>query len=201
MAEEPQAKASGPEQAGGEASKEQAPPVGPEGMETPDQEPRQAADPEVVALLQKLEDAQAQAQENWDKFLRTQAELDNLRKRNARDLENAHKYALEKFASELLGVRDSLELGVQAAQESDDIEKIREGTELTLKLLVQLMEKNEIGEIDPRGSKFDPDLHQAMMTQESTEAEPNTVLSVMQKGYRLKDRLLRPALVVVAKAP
>ncbi len=147
------------------------------------------------------EQAQAQAQENWDKLLRAQAELENLRKRSARDVENAHRYALDRFAADLLGVRDSLELGVQAAQESSDLDKIREGTELTLKMLVQLMEKYEISEIDPQGAQFDPDQHQAMMTQESSEAAPNTVLSVMQKGYSLKDRLLRPALVVVAKAP
>jgi molecular chaperone GrpE len=164
-------------------------------------EPAGGPDAELEALRAQLEEAAAEAQINWEKLLRAQAELDNLRKRSARDLENAHRYALDKFAGDLLGVRDSLELGLQAAQETTDIDKIREGTELTLKMLVQLMDKYEIREIDPQGARFDPDLHQAMMTQESSEAEPNTVLSVMQKGYSLKDRLLRPALVVVAKAP
>lgn len=164
-------------------------------------EPAEGPDAELAALRAQLEEAAAEAQINWEKLLRAQAELDNLRKRSARDLENAHRYALDKFAGDLLGVRDSLELGLQAAQETTDIDKIREGTELTLKMLVQLMDKYEIREIDPQGARFDPDLHQAMMTQESSEAEPNTVLSVMQKGYSLKDRLLRPALVVVAKAP
>lgn len=193
MAEEPQTQADEAEPEG----KEQAP------TDREQEVPEAGIAPEsdAAALRQELEEAQAKAQEHWDKLLRAQAELENLRKRSARDLENAHKYALDKFAGELLGVRDSLELGVQAAQESNDLDKIREGTELTLKMLVQLMEKYEIREIDPQGAKFDPDRHQAMMTQESSEADPNTVLSVMQKGYSLKDRLLRPALVVVSKTP
>jgi molecular chaperone GrpE len=180
--------------------------TGTEAPETTPEAPRSAEpgagpDAELAALRAQLEEVTAEAQTNWEKLLRAQADLDNLRKRSARDLENAHRYALDKFAGDLLGVRDSLELGLQAARETTDVGKIREGTELTLKMLAQLMEKYEIREIDPQGAKFDPDLHQAMMTQESSEAAPNTVLSVMQKGYSLKDRLLRPALVVVAKAP
>lgn len=160
-----------------------------------------AQDDELQALRQELDKARAQAQENWDKFLRAQAEMENLRKRAARDLENAQRYALERFAGELLGVRDSLELGVQAAEgEEVDAVKIKEGTELTLRMLIQLMDKYNIRPIDPKGEKFNPDLHQAMSMQESREAEPNTVLMVMQKGYTLNDRLLRPAMVVVAKA-
>lgn len=156
---------------------------------------------ELEALRRELEKAQAQAQENWDKFLRAQAEMENLRKRAARDLENAQRYALERFVSDLLSVRDSLELGVQAAEGDEvDAQKIKEGTELTLRMLVQVMEKYNIKCIDPKGEKFNPDLHQAMSTQESREVEPNTVLTVMQKGYTLNERLLRPAMVVVSKA-
>ncbi|OOG20656.1 nucleotide exchange factor GrpE [Thioalkalivibrio denitrificans] len=153
------------------------------------------------ALLKQLEEAQAKAQEHFDKLLRTQAEMENLRKRTARDVENARKYALERFASELLAVRDSLEMGLDAARGETDVDKIREGTELTLKMLVQLMEKFGIEQLDPQGERFDPDRHQAMSMQENAELEPNTVMTVMQKGYLLNDRLLRPAMVIVSKAP
>jgi molecular chaperone GrpE len=153
------------------------------------------------ALLKHLEEAQAQAQEHWEKLLRTQAEMENLRKRTARDAENARKYAVEKFASELLAVRDSLEMGLDAARGETDVDRIREGTELTLKMLAQVMEKFGIQQVDPHGERFDPDRHQAMSMQENAELEPNTVMTVMQKGYLLNDRLLRPAMVIVSKAP
>ena len=147
----------------------------------------------------QLEAAQAQAKKNYDDFLRSRAELDNQRKRAERDLSNAHKYALDKIAADLLAVRDSMELGLQA--ENASAEDLRKGTELTLKSLVQVMERYGIKVIDPMGEKFNPDLHQAMSMQESTEVEPNHVLLVMQKGYTLNDRLIRPALVAVSKAP
>ena len=154
-----------------------------------------------ATLLGQLEEAQAKAQEHFDKLLRTQAEMENLRKRTARDVENARKYALEKFASELLAVRDSLEMGLDAARGETDVDKIREGTELTLKMFTQVMEKFGIQQVDPQGERFDPDRHQAMSMQENAELEPNTVMTVMQKGYLLNDRLLRPAMVIVSKAP
>ncbi len=172
--------------------------------EPPAQEPQAAAAEQPGAaqdLQQLLEDARAKADENWDKLLRAQAELENLRKRTARDVENAHKYALEKFAGELLGVRDSLELGVDAASTETDPLKLKEGSELTLKMLVQVMDKFGIKEINPQGDKFDPELHQAMTLQENAELPPNTVIAVMQKGYTLNDRLVRPAMVIVSKAP
>ncbi|HEX7026360.1 MAG TPA: nucleotide exchange factor GrpE, partial [Gammaproteobacteria bacterium] len=133
-------------------------------------------------LEEQLEVAQKKAQENWELALRAQAELENLRKRTHRDIENAHKYALEKLATELLGVRDSMELGLSAAQESKDIAGIREGMQLTLKMLAQVMEKFDIREIHPEGEKFNPELHQAMAMQETDKLEPNNVISVMQKG-------------------
>ena len=153
-----------------------------------------------ATLLSQLEEAQANAQEHLDKLLRTQAEMENLRKRTARDVENARKYALEKFASELLAVRDSLEMGLDAARGETDVDKIREGTELTLKMFTQVMEKFGIQQVDPQGERFDPDRHQAMSMQENAELEPNTVMTVMQKGYLLNDRLIRPAMVIVSKA-
>ncbi len=134
-------------------------------------------------------------------MLRVQADAENERRRMEKELDKARKFALQDFAMELLGVRDSLELGVAAAQDTDDTAKIREGTELTLNMLVQAMEKHGIEEIDPVGERFNPDLHQAMGMQESETAAPNTVLHVVQKGYRLNERLLRPAMVMVAKAP
>lgn len=154
-----------------------------------------------AALRQELEAAREKAEDNWQLFLRTKAELENLRKRTQRDVENAHKYGLERIASELLTVRDSMELGLNTAQEGVELAGLKEGLSLTLKMLVQLMEKFGIAELNPEHEKFDPGLHQAIATQESDKLEPNTVISVLQKGYRLQDRLLRPALVTVAKAP
>ena len=155
---------------------------------------------EIERLRAALEAAEARADENWQRVLRTEAEKENIRKRAERDVESAHKYGVEKMANELLAVRDSLELGLDAARQEDaDIAKVREGTELTLRMLTQAMEKFGIEEIDPQGQKFDPELHQAMSMQEAEGHESNTVFQVMQKGYRLKERLLRPALVMVAK--
>lgn len=160
-----------------------------------------SADPAADTEAQ-LAAALAKADENWDQVLRTRAELENLRRRSERELENAHKYALEKFARELLPVRDSLELGLQAASEGEqvDTDKLREGIELTLKMLTDVMEKFGISEINPADAPFDPEQHQAMSLLESPDKAPNTVLSVMQKGYTLNDRLIRPAMVVVSKA-
>ncbi len=151
-----------------------------------------------------LEDARNKADEHWDQVLRSNAELENLRRRAKQDVENAHKYALEKFAQELLPVKDSLEMGLAAASGKVDaaeaIKQLREGTDLTLKMLSAAMEKSGIKEIDPMGETFDPEQHQAMSMQESEEHAPNTVMAVMQKGYQLNERLIRPAMVVVSKA-
>lgn len=152
-------------------------------------------------LTRLLEDARSKADEHWDQLMRTRAELDNLRKRSQRDLENAHKFALERFAQELLQVWDSLELGHLAAQdEQADVQKLREGTELTLKLLGDVMSKQGVEQIDPEGQPFNPEFHQAMTVQERDDVPPNTVVGVIQKGYLLNGRLLRPAMVMVSKA-
>jgi molecular chaperone GrpE len=142
----------------------------------------------------------ARAEENWDKYVRAVAELDNVRKRTARDVENARKYALERFATDLLAVRDSFEMGLAAAGNADT-DSLLEGSRATLKQLASTMERFGVTEIDPQGEPFDPTHHEAMMTQPSVEVEPGTVLSVYQKGYLLNGRLLRPARVVVAAAP
>lgn len=152
---------------------------------------------EELALL--LEDARGKADEHYNQWLRTQAELDNLRKRSARELENAHKYALEKFLVELLPVRDSLELGLVAAENgAGEFAKLREGMELTLKMLAAAMDKFGVAQINPEGEKFNPELHQAMSMQQLPDVEANTVVNVVQKGYTLNERLLRPAMVIVA---
>ncbi len=157
------------------------------------------SEPQEFALL--LEDARAKADQHWDRCLRLQAELDNLQKRSYRDLENAHKYALEKFSAELLAVKDSLEMGLAAAdQENVDGAKLKEGVELTLKILSTVMEKFSIREVDPQRQRFDPEFHQAVSTQAREDMEPNMVVTVVQKGYLLNDRLIRPAMVIVSRA-
>jgi molecular chaperone GrpE len=153
-------------------------------------------------LTLQLEDARAKADENWDLLVRAKAELDNLRKRHERELENAHKYALERFVTDLLGVRDSMELGLSAAQEEGaDVEKLLEGTELTLKLFSDVMERFSVVQINPENEPFNPELHQAMSMQPRDDVPPNTVVAVVQKGYTLNGRLIRPAMVMVSQAP
>lgn len=161
----------------------------------------QPAEASVEDLAAKIEALEAKAQENWDHFVRTKAEMDNMRRRTERDLENAHKFALERFAQELLPVKDSLELGLAAAQEEGaDVAKLLEGTEMTLRMLESAMEKFHIKVVDPLDEPFNPDLHQAMSMIEVADKAPNTVINVMQKGYTLNDRLVRPAMVVVSRA-
>ena len=156
---------------------------------------------ELEALHLALENARAAAEENRDKHLRTAAELDNVRKRASRDLEKARRFGLEKFAAEILTVRDSMELGLQAAETADS-GALREGLEATLKLLDTALKKFDVVEIESdQGTPFDPELHEAMAAQDSTEVEPNTVLEVVQKGYQISGRLLRPARVMVSKEP
>jgi molecular chaperone GrpE len=166
-------------------------------------EPNEAAiEPTPIEQLAgQLTETTRKAEENWDKFVRTQAELENLKRRAEKDVQNAHKFALERFARELLTVIDSLELGLQAATgDSPDVQKLREGMELTLKQLQTALEKFNIRVVNPEGEKFNPELHQAMAMQPSDTAEPNTVIKVFQKGYLLNERLLRPAMVVIAQA-
>ena len=176
---------------------------------TPEQSASVAPEEEVASieeeshadLVQKLNDAEQKAQENWDKMLRMQAEMENMKRRIQKDLESAHKFALERFAKDLLNVIDSLELGIQAsAGTAPEIVKLREGSELTLKQFIDTLARFNIVAIDALGLPFNPELHQAVTTQPSAEVAPNTVLNVFQKGYLLNERLLRPAMVVVSKA-
>jgi len=151
----------------------------------------------VEQLQQALQEAQEKSSEHWDLYTRSVAELENVKRRAEKDVQSAHKFALEKFSQDLLAVKDSLELGLST--EDADADKLREGTDLTLKMLSQVLEKFNIVEINPVGESFDPNHHQAMSMQPSNEYEPNTVIAVMQKGYLLNDRLLRPAMVIVSK--
>ena len=158
-----------------------------------------AADPAELTML--LEDARARADQTHDQLLRTRAEMENMVRRQAKELENAHKYALEGFVKELLAVRDSLELGQAAAHDpAADIAKLREGTDLTLKLLTDVMAKFGVERIHPEGEPFNPAFHQAMSMQPRSDVPANTVVGVVQSGYLLNGRLVRPALVMVSQA-
>lgn len=155
---------------------------------------------EFEGLQRELDQALAKADEHWKLYLGAHAEMENLRKRAEREVQNAHKFALERFFGELLPVRDSLELGLAAASDAVDIAKLREGVELTLKQLTTAMEKFGAREVNPLGAKFDPGQQEAMAMLPTDQAEPNTVVQVVQKGCLLNERLIRPAKVIVAQA-
>jgi molecular chaperone GrpE len=155
---------------------------------------------EIERLQQALVESDERAKNHWEQYMRAAAELDNVRKRAQRDIEAANRYGLEKFVAELLPVKDSLELAVQSAGKAD-ARSLREGQEATLQLLSRALEKLGVTVIDPLGEPFDPSRHEAMMSQESGTAEPNSILQVVQPGYELNGRLLRPARVIVARSP
>ena len=150
----------------------------------------------IESLQEELETVRASADKNWDTVLRMKAEADNQRKRTEKQVQDAHKFAVQKFVSELLPVADSLEMGMAAEGE---IEQIREGMNLTMNVLTKALEKFSVESVDPLGEKFDPELHQAMAMQPSDEYEEGHVSAVMQKGYTLSGRLVRPAMVMVVK--
>ncbi len=163
----------------------------------------EAAGDEIEAdepVEMQLEKAQATIKDYWDQMMRLRAEIENNRKRAERDIENAHKYALKNFVEDLLPVIDSMEMGqTAAAAENASLESIREGTVLTMNMLVQVLQKNGLEHIDPLGESFDPERHQAISMIDAEGVKSNTVVEVMQKGFLLNDRLVRPAMVVVAK--
>lgn len=154
----------------------------------------------IEELKKQLTEAEKKVTTHWDSLLRQRAEYDNLQKRVERDLENAHKYAIKRFAEELLAVKDSLEMGIEVAIKPEtNLETVKEGLGLTLKMLANTLEKFGIVEIDPKHQKFDPDWHEAMAMIPAPEVEDGNVVIVHQKGYQLNNRLLRPARVVIAK--
>ena len=150
----------------------------------------------IESLQEELAAAQAKAEENWDTVLRMKADMENQRRRNEKQVEDAHKFAVKKFVEELLPVADSLEMGMAA---EGDIEKIREGMGLTMNVFNKALEKFSVEAVNPLGEKFNPDLHQAMAMQPSDEYEDGHVSAVMQKGYTLNGRIVRPAMVMVVK--
>jgi molecular chaperone GrpE len=154
---------------------------------------------ELERLQQALTETEERARSHWEQYLRAVADLENVRKRAQRDIEAANRYGLEKFAAELLPVQDSLELAVQNAGKADSRSLVA-GQEATLKLLAKALEKIGVVPINPQGEPFDPARHEAMLAQESATAEPNSVLQVVQPGYEINGRLLRPARVIVSKA-
>ena len=167
-----------------------------------DAKPQQPATEEARAINEhgieeQLKKALFAAAEHHDAWLRAKADADNIRKRAQADVASAHKFAVENFSTELLAVRDSLEAAL--VSENASVDSMKSGVELTLKQLANVFERFNLSEINPLGQKFDPHRHQAISTVES-DAEPNSVVQVLQKGYLLHDRVIRPALVMVAKA-
>ncbi|BCA96333.1 protein GrpE [Legionella antarctica] len=154
--------------------------------------------PSYTALEEQLTLAEQKAHENWEKSVRALAELDNVRRRMEREVANAHKYGVEKLITALLPVADSLEQALQIAQKNADT-AMHEGLDLTMKLFTDVLQKFDVERIDPVGELFDPQQHEAMSIQEVPDTPPNTVLTVFQKGYKLSDRVIRPARVIVSK--
>jgi len=158
------------------------------------------ADNDIEALI--AEAVAAALAEQQDSVLRAQAEVQNMRRRCEADVEKAHKFALEKFSAELLTVIDNLERALDAVPDSagESVNALREGVELTLKGFLETCEKFNIRQLNPEGEPFDPQMHQAMSMVPNPDVEPNTVVAVVQKGYLLNDRVIRPAMVMVSKA-
>lgn len=166
-----------------------------------EEEPTQQSEPALghptyTALEEQLTLAEQKAHENWEKSVRALAELDNAKRRMEREVTNAHKYGMEKLISALLPVVDSLEQAIQLADKNTNA-SMHEGLELTMKLFLDLLQKFDVEQLDPVGEIFDPQQHEAMSIQEGTPS--NTVMAVFQKGYKLNDRVIRPARVIVAK--
>lgn len=187
------------------ANEEQTPPVEETGADIPESAEGAAAETEVaVDLEEEVKSLQAELHSAHEQVLRAQAESQNVRRRAEQDVEKAHKFALEKFVNDVIPVADNLERAIASMAELDvELEAVKavlEGVELTHKTLLDALKRHQVEEVDPTGAPFDPQFHQAMAMVESPDAEPNTVLNVFQKGYTLNGRLVRPAMVVVAKA-
>lgn len=162
----------------------------------------QPVEQQDTTAAERIQELEAQLAEANDQALRATAEMQNIRRRAEQDVQKAHKFALEKFAGDLLAVVDSLERGLEVADpQNEAIKPMREGMQLTFKQLMDTLQRFKVVRIDPLGQPFNPELHQAMSMEESTSAEPDSVLRVFQCGYSINERLLRPAMVVVSKAP
>ena len=154
----------------------------------------------VAELMSQLEVAQAEVAVLKDQMIRGQAETQNIRRRAEQDVEKAHKFGVEKFATEMLGVVDNLERAIEAAGDDEAVKPMREGVEMTLDMLIGGLAKFNVEQVNPEGEAFNPELHQAMSMVPAEGVAPNTVVAVMQKGYSLNGRLVRPAMVMVSKA-
>lgn len=150
-------------------------------------------------LEQKLNEAEAKANQSWDQVLRVQAEVENIRRRTEREISNAHKYGLEKIIMELLPIIDGIEHGLAIPVPNEAAKAVHEGMEMTLNMMIKMLEKFGVKQINPKGENFNPEQHQAIQTKSDPNAQANSVIEVLQKGYALQDRLLRPALVIVAQ--
>lgn len=165
------------------------------------QAPPLRAQDQIEALQKEIATEKARADENWDKLLRSVAELENIKRRSDKDIASAHKYALERFVDQLIPVLDSLEHALANFNESHNVSSMREGIVLTLKMFNEVLAKNGVTELNPVGQVFNPQLHEAMSMQEVSDKPNNSVLTVLQKGYQLNDRVIRPARVIVVKNP
>jgi len=172
-----------------------------EGEDIVDEPAEEVVDDELEQLGTALTKAEEELVMHRDAMLRMQAEMENLRKRLIRDLEKSRKFALERIMKDMLQVLDSLERGLEADSESATVEQWREGQALTFKMLDNVLRDHDMAVIDPAGETFDPVFHQAMTVMPTDEYEENTVMEVLQKGFKLHDRLLRPAMVVVSRKP
>ena len=189
-------------QAAPEATNTEAQPEPTEQAEQTEQVVESADTLRIAALEKALKKSEATVENQKDSVIRGKAEVENMRRRSAQDVEKAHKFALEKFASDLLPVLDNLERAIEFSdKENEAVKTVVEGIELTYQSFISSVEKFGMEVVDPQDETFNPDRHQAMSMQENAELKPNTVIAVMQKGYVLNGRLLRPAMVMVSKAP
>ena len=154
---------------------------------------------EIADLKQQLEDAQAKVADYWDQIVRANAEMENIKRRASRDVENARKYSVESFANDLIPVMDSLEQGIGSITESTDIQAVKEGMELTIDVMLKTMEKQGMKQVNPVGERFNPQHHEAMTMIPSPDHPEDHVIDVFQKGYELNGRVIRPARVVVSQ--
>ncbi len=175
-------------------------PTAEEALEASDEALEQAQETVSEDVEALLAESRSEAEKHRDMALRIQADMENLRRRTRLDVENAHKYALDKFVNALIPAMDSMEMGMEAASKKEaSIESIREGIDMTFKQLLDVLAEFNVERIDPKGEKFDPQLHEAMTMVPSPDHESNTVVDVIQKGYTLNERLVRPARVIVAQ--
>lgn len=173
---------------------------GEDGDTAEETQPSKLAHPDYSELEEKLTLAEQKAHENWEKAARAIAELENLRRRSEKDISNAHRYGTEKFINALLPVADSLEQALQLADKENQ-PAMHQGLALTMQLFLSALEKQGVAPLDPLSEPFNPQEHEAMAMQEFPDLEPNTIAQVVQKGYKLADRIIRPARVIVVKAP